>query len=165
MEKVEQQVRRLDALVTDLLAFSRPSEPRVAPVRLEEVARGVVELVQRDNPGVVLKATGMGGARADQNLVHQILLNLVLNAVQALDGPGRVDVIISDGRVIINDDGPGIPVENLDRIFQPFFTTRTRGTGLGLAISRKAATSMGGRITLGHGPLAGAAFVLELPTA
>lgn len=165
MEKVEQQVRRLDALVTDLLAFSRPSEPRVAPVRLEEVARGVVELVQRDNPGVVLKATGMGGARADQNLVHQILLNLVLNAVQALDGPGRVEVIISDGRVIINDDGPGVPVENLDRIFQPFFTTRTRGTGLGLAISLKAATSMGGRITLGHGPLAGAAFVLELPTA
>ena len=165
MEKVEQQVRRLDALVTDLLAFSRPSEPRISTVRLDEVTRTVVELVQRDHPLVSLRATGMGLARADPNLVHQILLNLVLNAVQALDGPGRVEVLLSDGHVVVNDDGAGIAPENLDRIFQPFFTTRTRGTGLGLAISRKAAVSMGGRLILGQGPLPGAAFVLELPTA
>ncbi len=164
MEKVEQQVRRLDALVTDLLDFARPTTARIGPVQLEEVARAVVEHVQRDHPDVRLRAMGRGTAAADPNLVHQILLNLVLNAVQALGGPGDVHVIVEDATVRVCDSGPGIPAENADKIFHPFFTTRTRGTGLGLAICRKAANAMAGQIDLGAGPLSGACFVLELPT-
>jgi hypothetical protein len=65
--------------------------------------------------------------------------------------------------VLVNDDGPGIPEENVEKIFSPFFTTRTRGTGLGLAICRQATAAMGGSLTLSTGDLRGAAFLLELP--
>jgi signal transduction histidine kinase len=163
MEKVEQQVRRLDALVTDLLDFARPTTARMGPVKLEDVTRSVVENVQRQHAGVAIKAEGASTVYADPNLVHQILLNLILNAVQAVGGEGQVLVLIASGCVRVSDSGPGVAAENADKIFQPFFTTRTRGTGLGLAICRKAANAMAGRLELGAGPLAGACFVLELP--
>lgn len=162
MDKVEQQVRRLDALVTDLLDFARPTEARFGRVQLDDVARAVVDNVSREHAGVRIVTEGAGLAWADPNLVHQVVLNLVLNAVQALEGQGEVRILVDAGRVTVNDDGPGIPAENAERIFAPFFTTRTRGTGLGLAICRKAAHAMGGRVVLGAGPLPGAAFVLEL---
>ena len=162
MDKVELQVRRLDALVTDLLDFARPQEARMSTVLLEEVARSVVDLVHREHPGIALAWTGHGAAQADPNLVHQVLLNLVLNAVQAVDGAGTVRVLVEAGRVTVSDSGSGVPPENTEKIFAPFFTTRTRGTGLGLAICRKAATAMGGTLSLGNGPLPGAAFVLDL---
>lgn len=165
MEKVEQQVFRLDALVTDLLDFARPTAVRLGPVELADVARSVVELVQRDHPGVRLGVTGGATVVADSNLVHQVLLNLVLNAAQAMEGDGEIRVIVDPGCVRVSDSGPGIPSENAEKIFQPFFTTRTRGTGLGLAICRKAAHAMGGRLELVSGPLKGACFGLELPSA
>ena len=163
MEKVEQQVRRLDALVTDLLDFARPTTARIGPVRLEEVARSVADLVQRDHPEVLLRTEGESIVSADPNLVHQVLLNLVLNAVQAIGGPGELRILIVNGAVRVSDSGPGVPFENAEKIFQPFFTTRTRGTGLGLAICRKAANAMYGRLDIGDGPLPGACFVLTLP--
>jgi signal transduction histidine kinase len=163
MIKIEQQVRRLDALVTDLLDFARPITARATEVRLEDVARTVADLVQRDHPGVAVTISGTGSASADLNLVHQVLLNLLLNAIQAMEGAGQVQVDIQPGRVVVSDSGPGIPPENVDKIFSSFFTTKSRGTGLGLAICRKSAGAMGGQLTLGRGPLPGAAFVLELP--
>jgi signal transduction histidine kinase len=131
-------------------------------VAMAEVARAVVEQVQRDHPGVRIRAEGEAEAWADPSLVHQILVHLVLNAAQALDGNGDVLVRVAAGRVLVNDSGPGIPAENVEKIFAPFFTTRTRGMGLGLAIGAKAASAMGGQLRLGSGPLPGAAFVLEL---
>ena len=165
MVKVEQQVRRLDSLVTDLLDFARPAEARRAKVRLDEIALLVIDLVQRDHPLVDLRTTGEGEVMADANLVQQVLLNLVLNAVQAMDGGAghAVHLRVRDGSVLVNDDGPGIPEENVEKIFSPFFTTRTRGTGLGLAICRQATAAMGGSLTLSTGDLRGAAFLLELP--
>ena len=91
-----------------------------------------------------------------------MLLNLVLNAAQATDGVGEVCVSVAPGRLLVNDSGPGIPPEALERIFQPFFTTRSKGTGLGLAICRKLVGAMGGSISLSTGPLQGAAFLIEL---
>lgn len=163
MDKVEQQVRRLDSLVTDLLDFARPTAARICAVEVGEIARTVVEPVQREHPRVHFRVQGGGVARGDPNLLHQILLNLALNAVQAMDEEGEVEVHVSSGRVSVSDSGPGIPAENAEKIFQPFFTTRTRGTGLGLAICRKAANAMAGDLTLGAGPLRGACFILELP--
>jgi signal transduction histidine kinase len=162
MEKVEQQVRRLDTLVTELLDFARPTEARLTAIPLEDVVRQVVDLVQRDHPGVTLVASGACVGLADVNLTHQIVLNLVLNAVQAIQSQGEVRVLVEPGRILVNDSGPGIPPENQEKIFEPFFTTRTRGTGLGLAICRKAAAAMGAQLGLSRGPLPGAAFLLEL---
>lgn len=165
MEKVEQQVRRLDTLVTELLNFARPAEARLTPVALGDIASQVVDLVRRDHPGVVLSTVGEGAAQADVNLVHQVVLNLVLNAVQALEDSGEVQIFVAPHRIVVNDSGRGIPAENVEKIFEPFFTTRSRGTGLGLAISRKAAVAMGGTLSITSGPLAGAAFVLDLQPA
>lgn len=163
MEKVEAQVRRLNSLVTDLLDFARPPAPKFASVDLHDIARITADLVQRDHPGVTIQIRGAGRAQADGNLLQQIALNLLLNAAQAVDGQGAVEVDVADGRLRVCDDGPGIPSDTAEKIFQPFFTTRTRGTGLGLPICRKLAQAMGGKIALGRGTLKGACFEVELP--
>lgn len=163
MMKVEEQVRRLDLLVTDLLNFSRPTEARLATTRLEEVVRTAAELVQREHPGVVLRVEGHGEAVADANLLHQVVLNLILNGIQAQEGRGEVRVVVAPGRILVSDAGPGVSIENSRRIFDPFFTTKVRGTGLGLAICRKLVTAMGAHLMLAEGPLPGAAFAVELP--
>lgn len=170
MAKVEREIRRLDALVTDLLAFARPGVVRLRFVDLREPVDAAVDWTRDDHPEVEVEVTGAGSAQADPDLVQQIVLNLLQNAIQAMDGdPGcerrqlRVDV--TPGRVAVSDSGPGVPAELGERIFEPFTTTKTRGTGLGLAICTRSAVAMGGSLTLGQGPLRGASFVLSLGLA
>ncbi len=162
MEKVHAQVRRLDALVNDLLDFARLPNAVFGVVDLREACRTISEFVQRDRPDLTIRIVGEGLARADGNLVQQILLNLLLNAAQAVEDRGVVEVALSDGRIQVSDDGPGIPADAVETVFQPFFTTRTRGTGLGLPVCRKLVQAMGGRIEVARGPLAGASFVVTL---
>lgn len=165
MVKVEREIHRLDALVTDLLAFARPGAVRLRPVNLREPVEAAIEWTRDDHPEVEVEVVGEGTAQADPDLVQQILLNLLQNAIQAMaSDPGcpgpRVRVTIAPGRVEVADDGPGVPVELSERIFEPFTTTKTRGTGLGLAICTRSAVAMGARLTLGPSPLRGASFVL-----
>lgn len=176
MEKVEQQVRRLDLLVGELLDFARPPQPRATEVALGDAARAVVDLARRTYPAMAFNLEGEGDAWADPQLVQHILLNLVLNGAQASLGDrdgattaGNVRVRIEGGRVEVWDDGRGVAAGQEQRIFEPFFTTRTRGTGLGLAICRKMAQAMHGSVSVlardakRPAPLPGACFVLELP--
>lgn len=164
MEKVHAQVRRLDSLVSDLLDFARLPTPAFAVIDLREVCRTATELVLRGRPHLTLRIVGDGLARADGNLVQQIVLNLLLNAAQAVEDRGVVEISLFDGGLQVSDDGPGIAPEVASSIFQPFFTTRTRGTGLGLPICRKLVQAMGGRIDVVEGPLAGASFRVTLQT-
>lgn len=163
MEKVEQQVQRLNALVTDLLDFARPSTVHLARVDLAELVSGAVELVAREHPTARLVQEGAGEAIADGNLVHQVLLNLLQNALQAAGEGATVHVEVRPGVVRVSDSGPGVPEELAEKIFQPFFTTRAKGTGLGLAICRKQLAAMQGHLTLDRGPLRGACFAMDLP--
>jgi signal transduction histidine kinase len=97
-------------------------------------------------------------------MVRQILLNLLINACQAMNGDGSLRVEIRPGTVIVQDSGPGLSPEAKSRLFEPFFTTRTYGTGLGLANSLLLAQSMAGRLqTLDGCELGGACFVMTLP--
>ncbi len=163
MDKVEQQVRRLDALVTDLLAFARPSQAKTERIDLLDACSSIRDLVARDHPEVELVLIGQGEAIADANLLAQVVLNLVLNAVQAVGASGRVEIHLAPGSIVIADNGPGVKEEDLEKIFQPFYTTRARGTGLGLAICRKLLTAMGGRLELlDSGPMRGACFRASL---
>lgn len=162
MAKVEQEVHRLNGLVTDLLAFARPGAVRLEAVDLAEAVGRALELVRADWPGVRFERVGVGSGRGDANLTQQILLNLLQNAAQAMDGRGLVRIEVREGALVVADDGPGIPESQRSEIFQPFFTTKTRGTGLGLAISERSAHAMQGRLRLTTSPLAGAAFLLEL---
>lgn len=165
--KVQEQVHRLDRLVTDLLGYARPARPTlreasVATLAREAVAQsGVPARVVLDDPGAAL---------VDPEQVGQILMNLLQNARDAAGPGGTVVVRAGPGAQLdILDDGPGIPAEVADRLFEPFVTSKTRGTGLGLAISRKLAQAMDGCLDLlpasetwaeGRGP--GAHFRLGL---
>ncbi len=104
----------------------------------------------------------------DPRQLHQVLLNLLLNAIQALDGAGRVSVVLAQSdentvSVSINDTGLGIAPENLTNIFRPFFTTKGHGTGLGLPLARRIVEDHGGKLEVtsdfGHG----STFTLVLP--
>jgi signal transduction histidine kinase len=107
----------------------------------------------------------------DEQLLGQAVLNLVLNAVEAMEAGGRLDVQYSaaraqDGarqlRLVIRDAGPGIPASILDRIFNPFFTTKEAGTGLGLAIVHRVVDAHDGTITASNPPGGGAQFEIRI---
>ncbi|MFT3917441.1 MAG: ATP-binding protein [Anaeromyxobacteraceae bacterium] len=113
---------------------------------------------------------GLPEVVADPDELQQVLLNLVLNASQAVDEGGRVVVrahAVSAGgpgvRIEVEDDGPGVPEALRERIFDPFFTTRPDGTGLGLAVCARVVASHGGDVVVGRGALGGASFAVQLP--
>jgi len=162
MEQISQQIRRLDALVGDLLAFGRPPSYRPRPIALSEVNAHVVQIVSMENPGIDFETSGTGRATTDRDLVIQVLLNLLQNACQAIGTAGWIRLSCGDGWLEVCDSGPGIPDATRSRIFQPFFTTRVRGTGLGLAICQRAVETMGGQLMLmPAAPDEGARFRLE----
>jgi len=169
--EVRNQVRRLDRTVADLLTFSRPTTPRPATIDLVEFLERILRVLgeepvlKRHRVDVDVPA-GLG-VRADPQLLENIMLNLLLNAGQALgsrEGTIRVRAA-EDGahtRLSVTDDGPGIAPDVMPRLFKPFFTTRTRGTGLGLAIVKKFVGLMGGRIDVQTQPGA-TTFTVVLP--
>ena len=143
--KVNEQVLRLDRLVTDLLGYARPASPVLQLADLAEIAR---EAAAQSDAAPEVLIEGALVLRIDAQLVRQILINLLQNA-RAAAGPGAVVLRVGPGPVLeVRDEGPGVPAELTERIFEPFVTTKTRGTGLGLAISRKLAESMGASLRL-----------------
>jgi len=107
--------------------------------------------------------------RADVDLVRQVLVGLLVNAVEAVGQHGAItlDARDDDGVVAIEvaDSGPGVPFELRTRIFEPFFTTRAKGTGLGLPIARQIVEAHGGKLEVGERRGGGARFVVRLPAA
>jgi PAS domain S-box-containing protein len=166
-------VRRIDALselINDLMVYARPRPPRIAVVALRGLVGDALSLVRRDADAPSLDVVVEGEdvqAAVDAELVRGALLNVMLNAAQAMDGTGRVLVTLrrsgEDAVVEIRDDGPGIPPDIRDRIFEPFFTTKARGGGLGLAVARRTAELHGGSLTLDCPARGGTVATLILP--
>jgi signal transduction histidine kinase len=144
--RVQEHIARLGELIGELLIFARPVKAAMAPMDLGAVADHAISVARAavaDSDGDVV-VEGAGHATGDAVLVAQVLQNLVMNALQA--GATVVKVRISPARVDVIDNGPGIPPEARERVFQPFFTTKTRGTGLGLPMARRIAEAMQGRL-------------------
>ena len=160
--KVLDQIRSLNRLVSDLLAFARPREASISQgVNLRSLAEDVVTLAAVDFPDVQFTVDGEGDVAADIDMMRQILHNLVNNACEALDRKGQILVQVSSEGFRFEDSGPGIPAEVQARLFQPFFTTKLKGTGLGLATSAKLAEAMNAHLRLVESHrLGGAAFQL-----
>ena len=103
----------------------------------------------------------------DPEQMKQVILNLAINAVQAMTEPGEIVLSArqsgSSVAIGVRDQGPGIPEENMDKIFNPFFTTKDAGTGLGLSVVYQIATQHGGTVTTGRNPDRGMTFSLVVP--
>ena len=165
--KVQEQVHRLDRLVSDLLGYARPVNLRLEPLCLPTLAR---EAISAAGVPAALHVEAEERAEADAQSLQQALVNLLQNARDALVGAGlevegRLRLRVCEGaRLQVEDDGPGVPEVVMSKLFEPFVTTKTRGTGLGLAISHKLLTGMGGELRL-EGPGPGAVFSLQLRRA
>jgi two-component system sensor histidine kinase HydH len=147
------ELQRLDRLVAEFLRYARPREPQLHDTTVSEVVQRVLALarVEADRASVMIGADippAEPEASIDPEQIQQVLLNVVLNAIQASPSGGQVMVreLVEPPEVVIDvsDEGPGIPEEHLPRIFSPFFTTREKGTGLGLAIAHRIVTAHGG---------------------
>jgi two-component system NtrC family sensor kinase len=167
---------RAKRIVESLLRFSRrPREEEKGPVDLAQIADDALFLLQsqlKEGRFEVARAYEPAVALGNSNQLQQIFVNLIVNALQAMDGSGTVTVGVGPagpGRVALSvmDTGPGMRAEVAKRIFEPFFTTKPegKGTGLGLSICYQIAEEHGGSIRVDPGPERGARFVVELPVA
>jgi len=143
-EIMVKEVDRINNVVTNLLSFARPVKPEPTPTDIPKLINHTVRLVEEDarsrNVDIRVSASdGLDHVNVDGNQITQVMLNLVLNALQAVESGGNILVeaqrIGSNTlRLSVQDDGAGISPDQAEKIFDPFFTTRERGTGLGLAI-------------------------------
>ncbi|MCX5818520.1 MAG: ATP-binding protein [Deltaproteobacteria bacterium] len=167
-EVMIREVDRLNRVITQLLEFARPLTMERVPASLPAVIRHGLKMVEGEahRKGVSLKtdlSPEIGEIPLDADRMTQVLLNLFLNAIGAMDAGGILDVslMLRDERTVritVADTGIGIPKEDLPRVFDPYFTTRSSGTGLGLAIVHKIVEAHGGEVRLesepGHGTMA-----------
>jgi two-component system sensor histidine kinase HydH len=156
-DRVVEESLRLEQLTNDLLAFVRTGEITKRDTDVGALARELA----RD--GVEVDVPDLRWS-LDAERMRQVLVNLVENGVQA-GGPVHVSARTAGRalRIEVRDHGPGVPAEDRERIFEPFFTKSTRGTGLGLAIAKRVVEQHGGTITVADHPQGGAVFRVEIP--
>jgi len=169
------EIERISKIVRDYLDSTRPLEPERHPTALPRLLEEAVEIVQGVAPAKQARVTwkvtpGIGDVITDPGLLRQIVVNLLSNALDAVDLNGRVDVEarpVTDDDILItvSDTGNGIPPDDLRRIFEPFYTTKGRGkgTGLGLAICRQLTAALGGAISVESESGKGSTFFIRLP--
>jgi two-component system sensor kinase FixL len=164
-------------IITHLQSFVRKDESRFETLALDKVVRDALGLghsiiaLSRANVQTQI-AGGLPRVRGDSVQLLQIVLNLIVNACESMNGIPRADRRLllqltqfnSRLELLVTDSGVGLPNDSKERLFEPFFTTKEKGLGLGLAISRSIATSHGGRLWGENNPEGGATFHLELPT-
>ena len=171
---LDSEIDRLDRVVKRFLDFTKPVEMRVEEVSLAPLLNHIMEVAQPQIDRAKLKVDlrivdDVPPVRGDSELLRQAVLNLVLNAVQAMPEGGRLTVSLDRqgdlAQVIVADTGKGIPPEHRSRIFQLFFTTRKGGSGLGLATTFRIVQLHNGSIDFVSEPGQGTAFRIELPLA
>jgi two-component system sensor histidine kinase HydH len=147
----------LERLVQRFLQWAKPIDPISEPLRLEEaVVQALTDLKRRPvSQGRTLLCEGTGSATGDPGLLHQALVNLLENACQATPMGGRVMVKISEGRMEILDDGPGLSEDTAIRMLRPFESGRPDGTGLGLPLALKWLNAQGADLRLSPRPEGG----------
>jgi two-component system sensor histidine kinase HydH len=173
---IDEEITRLNRIVTEVLDFARPIRFDLDETDVNALVEDAVRAGSATAPHIPVAlelAPALPAAMTDAGRLRQALVNIVGNAVQALDaGPPtappslRVQTAALDARrvlILVSDKGAGIAPEDLPRIFDPFFTTRRTGTGIGLAISRNIIEGLGGRITVASTRGRGTDVRIELP--
>ena len=177
LQRIMEQVDRVQKRMQGLLNFARPMEPHPAPVELNLLIRDVVETLRTRfaAAGVQSKlelASNIPKLTLDANHTEQVLMGLVTNALEATPRDGTVTIRTkaetgngSSPKVVftVEDTGDGIPIENRQKVFEPFFTTKSYGTGIGLPLAKKFVERNGGKIVIADAPSGGAKIDVSFP--
>jgi two-component system, NtrC family, sensor histidine kinase HydH len=168
-----QEVDRLNRVITELLEFSRPTDLKRQVCEVKELINRSIQLIQQEaaNKHIDIKVNlpeSLCTAWIDPDRLTQCLLNLYVNAIQAMAGGGTLTVGGTPGedgdvKIVVSDTGGGIPGDQVDKIFNPYFTTKGKGTGLGLAIVQKIVSDHGGSIAVQSANGQGASFSICIP--
>ncbi len=174
LRHVLEEIERINRIITDLLDYARPRPRESVPTDVNRLIEQVISAarVQLANNHIGLEfqpAPELPLLVVDPDEMQKVILNLLLNAIQAVHDHGHI--LVRTGydpqeraiRISVTDTGEGIPPENLDKIFRPFFTTKKRGTGLGLATCQRIVTGYGGTITVQSEVGKGSTFTVTLP--
>ncbi len=174
IKDAKEEALQINRILTELLETARPKPPQF---RVSDVCATAEHAVMFARQQAITKRImiemDVSGAIPpvdhDPNQINQVLLNLLLNAIQSMDKPGTIRVSLEtdedDVLITVADEGKGIPAENLTNIFRPFFTTKGHGTGLGLSLARRTVESHGGRIDVTSEVGKGSRFAIRLPIA
>jgi signal transduction histidine kinase len=173
VDMVGEEAERLNRIVTDLLGFARPPVAAIRAASLSPIVEEAVRAAQAGSRTPIQTSLEMARelppVAVDAGLVRQAVINVVMNAMQAMGRGGRLRVRTGASgafaEIEVIDSGPGIPDAVRARIFEPFFTTKTSGTGLGLAIVKQVVEVHGGAVEVGPVPEGGTRFVLRFPLA
>jgi len=174
LEILTKESQRLNKLLTNFLDFARPRLPKLQTTEPKDLVHSVTALAQHaaHRVGVTLRIHTEDQRReveCDPEQIKQLLLNLILNAIQATDGEGEVEIrsFFEKDKLCIEvcDHGRGITLEEKNRVFEPFFTTKENGTGLGLAIASNIAAQHGGTLACRRNEGQGTIFRMELPVS
>ena len=172
VKDVRQEIGRISKTLTQLLETARPRRPEIRLSNLNTTVEHAVMLARQQVISKPIqidlqKAPDLAEVEHDSDQIHQVLLNLLLNSVQAIDGAGfvRVDIGSQDGyaRIVVSDTGRGIASSDLANIFRPFYTTKGNGTGLGLSLARRIVEEHHGSITVTSVIGQGSQFTVLLP--
>jgi PAS domain S-box-containing protein len=183
VEIVTRETSRLNNIVERFLAFARPREAGFQECNVTDIVQNALSLlhyqIEKNHINLERKLTEVPPVRGDWQQLEQVFINIILNAVQVMDKPEKT-LSISIGSLLkklmdnrykefvairIADNGPGIPADRVDRIFNPFYTTRPDGTGLGLSITSQIIEKHNGSIEVNSKPGEGTAFTVYLPVA
>lgn len=171
-EAMVDEIDRLNRIIEALLDFARPAEPKLKPHSIADILDHTLQLIQADIDAESMKVVkdiqdGIPDVMVDRDQMIQAILNILLNAVEAMDRYGQITLsasIESDNlRIDISDTGSGISEEDMAKVFDPFFTTREKGTGLGLAIVHKIVENHNGEIRVDSIMGKGTTFTILLP--
>lgn len=168
------ETERSQKIVRNLLDFARENEIHVMPLNLDELLKGAIRLVANQVKLAKISLTtdfaeALPPIHGDAQMLQQVFINLILNAVDALPEKGKIHISTAKSKeenyvvVEVKDNGPGIPEHVLSRIFEPFFTTKAKGTGIGLSMSRGIIRKLGGYIKVKSAMGEGATFSVFLP--
>jgi PAS domain S-box-containing protein len=168
---ISREIKRLDNVVKTFLNFNKPIELKLSTLNLTELAEDVATLVAPDanSKGIAMETDLDSGAwvNGDQDLIKQAVLNVVVNAMEAMRDGGRLrirtEVASGESVITVADDGPGIPAEVREKIFNLYFSTKENGSGIGLAMTFRVIQMHGGTIDFVSEPGKGTSFRLRLP--
>ncbi len=170
---IQGEINRIDRIITEFLAFTRPEEAQKKDVNINDILEEVTTITRPMMEQSVIQLSKkfspeLPAIKGNNDALKQVFINIVLNAIQAMDEEGgtlRIETSAVNGCVstMIKDTGVGIPGKYIDNIFNPFFTTKDKGTGMGLALTYKIVKNHSGNINIKSTPKIGTTVIVELP--